>query len=102
MCTRYDYLISKTEVNLYEWFQYRFYGETIVKACIEAGASHVDISGEPQYLEQMQLLYSKAAEEKNIYIVGACGFDSVPADMGTIFLQDNFKGKFIYFILFPW
>ena len=27
---------------------YRFYGEAVVKACVENGASHVDISGEPQ------------------------------------------------------
>ena len=27
---------------------YRFFGEAVVKACVENGASHVDISGEPQ------------------------------------------------------
>lgn len=27
---------------------FRFYGEAVVKACVENGASHVDISGEPQ------------------------------------------------------
>lgn len=27
---------------------YRFYGEAVVKACVENGANHVDISGEPQ------------------------------------------------------
>lgn len=71
---------------------YRFYGEKVVKACIEGGADHVDISGEPQYLETMQLKYAKEAEEKGVHIVGACGFDSVPADMGTLFLQDSFEG----------
>lgn len=28
--------------------QYRFFGEPVVKACVENGAHHVDISGEPQ------------------------------------------------------
>ena len=28
--------------------QYRFYGEPVVKACIENGAHYVDICGEPQ------------------------------------------------------
>lgn len=64
-----------------------------MKACIEGGADHVDISGEPQYLETMQLKYAKEAEEKGVHIVGACGFDSVPADMGTLFLQDSFEGR---------
>ncbi|TKS69938.1 Saccharopine dehydrogenase-like oxidoreductase [Collichthys lucidus] len=27
---------------------YRFYGEPVVKACVENGAHHIDISGEPQ------------------------------------------------------
>lgn len=73
--------------------QYRFYGEKVVKACIEGGANHVDISGEPQYLETVQLKYSKEAEEKGVHVVGACGFDSVPADLGTAFLQESFGGR---------
>ena len=36
---------------------YRFYGESVVAACVEAGAHHLDISGEPQYLEKTQLKY---------------------------------------------
>ena len=35
----------------------RFFGEPVVEACVEGGAHHVDISGEPQYLEKMQLKY---------------------------------------------
>ena len=27
---------------------YGFYGETVVRACIESGAHHLDVSGEPQ------------------------------------------------------
>jgi short subunit dehydrogenase-like uncharacterized protein len=27
---------------------YRFYGESVVKACIASGAHHLDVSGEPQ------------------------------------------------------
>jgi hypothetical protein len=26
----------------------RFFGEAVVKACVDNGASHIDISGEPQ------------------------------------------------------
>lgn len=71
---------------------YRFYGEPVVKACVEMGTHHVDVSGEPQYMEKMQLLYHKAAEEKGVYIVSACGFDSIPTDLGIVFLQNNFEG----------
>ena len=42
----------------------------------------MDISGEPQFLETMQLKYNDEAEKKGIYIVGSCGFDSIPSDLG--------------------
>jgi short subunit dehydrogenase-like uncharacterized protein len=71
---------------------YRHWGEQVVKACIEAGTHHVDVSGEPQYIETMQLKYNDQARQKGIYIVSACGFDSIPAEMGTIFLQEKFNG----------
>lgn len=44
----------------------------------------------------MQLNYNKEALEKNVFIVGSCGFDSVPADMGLIFTRDNFKSYLLF------
>jgi len=35
----------------------RFYGEAVVEACVEAGTHHLDISGEPAFLEKVQLKY---------------------------------------------
>jgi short subunit dehydrogenase-like uncharacterized protein len=43
-------------------------------------------------METMQLKYNEQAREKGIYIVSACGFDSIPADMGTVYTQENFEG----------
>ncbi|RZC41634.1 saccharopine dehydrogenase-like [Asbolus verrucosus] len=71
---------------------YRFYGEPVVKACVEEGTHHVDVSGEPQYMEKMQLKYHKLAQEKGIYIISACGVDSIPTDLGLVFLQQKFTG----------
>ncbi|XP_050456275.1 saccharopine dehydrogenase-like oxidoreductase [Cataglyphis hispanica] len=72
---------------------YRFYGEPVVKACIATHTHHVDVSGEPQYMERMQLEYNKAAQEAGVYIVSACGFDSIPTDLGVIFTQQKFGGE---------
>lgn len=71
---------------------YRFFGEPVVKACVETGTSYIDISGEPQFLEGMYLNYNDKAAEKGVYIIGSCGFDSVPADMGVLFTRNNLKG----------
>jgi len=72
---------------------YQKYGQQVVKACIENGTSHVDISGEPQFMEGMQLRYNKEAELAGVHIVNACGYDSVPAEMGVKHCMDNFKGE---------
>jgi len=71
---------------------YRFFGEQVIKACLETQTHHVDVSGEPQYMEKMQLKYHELALEKGVYIVSACGYDSIPMDMGVIFLQKEFQG----------
>ena len=51
---------------------YRFYGEPVVEACVEAGSHHVDISGEPQYLEKMQLKYHQVRNIDNMDEVCCC------------------------------
>ncbi|KAL8185789.1 UNVERIFIED_CONTAM: hypothetical protein K2H54_058070, partial [Gekko kuhli] len=71
---------------------YRFFGEPVVKACVENGASCIDISGEPQFLEGMYLNYNDKAAEKGVYVIGSCGFDSIPADMGVLYTRNHLKG----------
>lgn len=71
---------------------YRFFGEQVVRACVETGCHHVDISGEPQFLEGIQVNYNEKAKEAGVYVVGCCGFDSIPADMGALYTKQQFKG----------
>ncbi|XP_072537378.1 saccharopine dehydrogenase b [Salminus brasiliensis] len=71
---------------------YRFYGEPVVKACIDNGAHYIDICGEPQFLEGVQLKYHSKAQEEGVYVIGSCGFDSIPADMGMLYTRSQFKG----------
>ncbi|NXC77285.1 SCPDL oxidoreductase, partial [Anhinga anhinga] len=71
---------------------YRFFGEPVVEACVENGANCIDISGEPQFLEGMYLKYNDKAAEKGVYVIGSCGFDSIPADMGVLYTRDKLKG----------
>ena len=43
--------------NLMSLFvQYRFYGEQVVRACVENSCHHVDISGEPQVTMEITAL----------------------------------------------
>ena len=36
--------------------------------------------------------YDVPAREKGIYVVGSCGFDSIPGDLGQVFLADAMGG----------
>jgi len=80
---------------------YRLYGEAVVKAAVENGACHCDISGEPAWLEQMQMKYGEEATRNGVFIVGACGWDSVPCDMGVNWLKQNFEGTLSHAETFP-
>lgn len=87
-----DEMTSKCRILMNAVGPYRFYGEQVVKSCIEQGCHYVDVTAEPQFMESMQLKYHSKAEEKGVYIVSACGFDSIPADMGTLFMETEFNG----------
>jgi len=80
---------------------YRVYGESVVKAAVSNGANHVDISGEPAWLESMQMKYNDEAVKNGVYVVGACGWDSVPCDLGVNFLKQNFDGTLSHAETFP-
>ncbi|KAL2523064.1 putative mitochondrial saccharopine dehydrogenase-like oxidoreductase [Forsythia ovata] len=64
---------------------FRLYGQTVVAACMESGCDYLDICGEPEFMEKMEAMYHEKAAEKGSLVISACGFDSVPAEMGLMF-----------------
>lgn len=87
-----DEMAKQTSIVLNCVGPYRFYGEPVVKACIENGTSCIDICGEPQFLELMYWKYNQKAAEKGVYIIGSCGFDCIPADLGVIYTKSKMNG----------
>ena len=61
------------------------FGEPLVAACAEAGTDYVDITGEPEFVDRMYVAHHDRAVETGARIVHACGFDSVPHDLGVLF-----------------
>ena len=41
----------------------------------------------------MEFKYNTQAKETGSYVVGACGFDSIPNDMGLVYAKRNFDGE---------
>eukprot|EP00899_Mesostigma_viride_P012666 jgi/Mesvir1/213/Mv13557-RA.1 len=64
-------------------------GQPVIEACIASETNYVDICGEPGFMESMELRYGQQAACKNIVVVSSCGFDSIPADLGVLFLRQS-------------
>ncbi|MEU2401655.1 saccharopine dehydrogenase family protein [Streptomyces pseudogriseolus] len=61
------------------------YGEELVAACADTGADYVDLTGEPEFVDLMYVRHDARARETGARLVHACGFDSVPHDLGAYF-----------------
>ncbi|MFG3344441.1 saccharopine dehydrogenase family protein [Streptomyces sp. NPDC048018] len=64
---------------------YVWYGEELVAACAEAGTDYLDLTGEAEFVDRMYVRHDARARETGARLVHACGFDSVPHDLGVYF-----------------
>ena len=73
---------------------YTEYGTALVEACIDAGTDYCDLTGEVTWVREMIDRYHDAAESAGVRVVHSCGFDSVPADLGTLLVQSFATAEF--------
>jgi short subunit dehydrogenase-like uncharacterized protein len=78
-------LAASTRVVLTTVGPYIKYGEALVAACADAGTDYVDLTGEPEFIDRMYVMHHARAKETGARIVHACGFDSIPHDLGVYF-----------------
>jgi short subunit dehydrogenase-like uncharacterized protein len=64
---------------------YLSYGEPLVAACAAAGTDYVDLTGEPEFVDRMYVAHHATAVASGARIVHACGFDSIPHDLGAYY-----------------
>jgi short subunit dehydrogenase-like uncharacterized protein len=73
---------------------YALYGSDLVAAVAEAGTDYCDLTGETQWMRRMIDAHAHTAAASGARIVPACGFDSVPSDLGVWFLQQRARERF--------
>ncbi len=78
-------LARSTRVVITTVGPYLEHGEPLVGACAAAGTDYVDLTGEPEFVDRMYLEHHDAAVASGARIVHACGFDSIPHDLGAWF-----------------
>ena len=64
---------------------YLEHGGPLVAACAEAGTDYLDITGEPEFVDRMFLEHHQTALRTGARLVHACGFDSIPHDLGAYY-----------------
>lgn len=86
-------LAQRTAVVISTVGPYAQYGDALVAACVEAGIDYCDLTGEVQWIRKMIDAHHDRAVGTGARIVHCCGFDSIPSDLGTHFLQEASKSK---------
>ncbi|GAB2682236.1 saccharopine dehydrogenase family protein [Thalassiella azotivora] len=62
---------------------YLLHGEPVVAACAASGTDYLDLTGEPEFVDRTWLAHHDTARDTGARLVHACGFDSVPHDLGV-------------------
>jgi short subunit dehydrogenase-like uncharacterized protein len=73
---------------------YTTYGTPLVEACIAADTDYCDLTGEVTWVRETIDQYHDEAVETGTRIVHSCGFDSIPADLGTALVQSFAADEF--------
>ena len=87
-------LVRQARVVITTVGPYQRHGQALVEACAQAGTDYVDLCGEPGWMAQMIPQLEAPARASGARIVFSCGFDSIPFDLGVVFLQDEAQRRF--------
>ena len=86
-------MVKRTKVICTTVGPYAKYGSNLVEVCIKSQIHYCDLAGEVQWINKMINRHHEAAKVNGSKIVHACGFDSIPSDMGVYFIQKESKAK---------
>ena len=82
-------MAESTKVVITTVGPYVLYGEPVVAACAAAGTDYVDLTGEPEFVDSMYVKYHEFAQSTGARLIHACGFDSIPHDLGALFAVEQ-------------
>ena len=84
-------LVASTQVVCTTVGPYSIYGSLLVQLCAEEGTHYCDLTGEVHWMCRMMESYHSTAEASGARIVHNCGFDSIPSDLGTLYIQNEMQ-----------
>jgi short subunit dehydrogenase-like uncharacterized protein len=87
-------LVRRTRAVITTVGPYQLHGEPLATACAGAGTDYVDLCGEPLWMARMIDKLTPLAQHSGARIVFSCGFDSIPFDLGVVYLQHEAQQRF--------
>jgi len=85
-----DKITSATKVVLSTAGPFHRYGSKMVASCVKNSTHYVDITGENFWVREMIAKHHEEAKQKGVRIIPACGYDSIPSDLGVFFAAKSF------------
>jgi short subunit dehydrogenase-like uncharacterized protein len=82
-------LTARTRVLITTVGPYVVHGDPVVAACADTGTDYLDLTGEPEFVDLTYLKHHARAVATGARLIHACGFDSVPHDLGAQFTVDQ-------------
>src|SRR5436190_13597169 len=76
-------LAERTRVLATTVGPYAEFGDPVVSACADEGTDYADLTGESGFVDRTWLRHHARAVDTGARLVHACGFDSIPADLGA-------------------
>ena len=68
---------------------YLIFGKSLIQSCVNHGTHYCDLTGEVPFIRESIDLFDEKAKQNKCRIIHSCGFDSVPSDIGVLFLQKH-------------
>ena len=68
---------------------YLKFGKSLIQSCVNNGTHYCDLTGEVPFIRESIDLFDEKARQNKCRIIHSCGFDSVPSDIGVLFLQKH-------------
>lgn len=84
---------AKTRVICTTVGPYMRYGLPMVAACAEQGTDYCDLTGEVPFMRTSIDRHNETAKQTGARILHACGFDSIPSDIGVLALHDFMRAR---------
>ncbi|MCW2665145.1 MAG: putative saccharopine dehydrogenase/reductase [Frankiales bacterium] len=82
-------LAARTRVVATTVGPYAKYGLPLVEACARAGTDYADLTGEVLFVRDSAERFHDLAGSTGARLVHACGFDSIPSDLGVLLLAER-------------